>query len=67
MDARAYCHGIQLDCIRPSKPVENGFIDECLNVEVLFTFEDAREKLARWQEDYNHLRPPSASWGRSSL
>jgi putative transposase len=68
MDAWAYRHGIQLDFIRPGKPVENGFIesfngrlrDECLNVEVFFTLEDAREKLTRWQEDYNNLRPHSS-------
>jgi putative transposase len=66
--AWAYHHGIQLDFIRPGKPVENGFIesfngrlrDECLNVEVFFTLEDAREKLTRWQEDYNNLRPHSS-------
>jgi putative transposase len=68
MDAWAYRHGIQLDFIRPGKPVENGFIervngrvrDECLNIEVFFTLEDVREKLARWQEDYNLTRPHSA-------
>jgi putative transposase len=68
MDAWAYRHGIQLDFIRPGKPVENGFIesfngrlrDECLNVEVFFTLEDVRQKLARWQEDYNRLRPHSS-------
>jgi putative transposase len=68
MDAWAYRHGIQLDFIRPGKPVENGFIesfngrlrDECLNVAVFFTLEDVREKLARWQADYNLLRPHSA-------
>lgn len=68
MDAWAYRHGIQLDFIRPGKPVENGFIesfngrlrDECLNVEVFFTLTDVREKLARWQADYNRLRPHSA-------
>ena len=68
MDAWAYRHGIQLECIRPGKPVENGFIesfngrlrDECLNVEVFFTLNDARKKLARWQEDYNRTRPHSA-------
>ena len=68
MDAWAYRHGIQLEFIRPGKPVENGFIeifngrlrDECLNVEVFFTLEDVREKLARWQADYNFLRPHSA-------
>lgn len=68
MDAWAYRHGIQLDFIRPGKPVENGFIesfngrlrDECLNVEVFFTLDDVREKLTRWQEDYNHRRPHSS-------
>lgn len=68
MDAWAYRHGIQLDFIRPGKPVENGFIesfngrlrDECLNVEMFFTLDDVREKLTRWQEDYNRLRPHSS-------
>ncbi|MEP6959284.1 MAG: IS3 family transposase [Nitrospirota bacterium] len=68
MDAWAYRHGIQLDCIRPGQPVENCFIksfngrlrDECLNVEVFFTLEDVREKLTRWQEDDNLTRPHSA-------
>jgi putative transposase len=68
MDAWAYRHGIQLEFIRPGKPVENGFIerfngrlrDECLNVEVFFTLDDVREKLARWQEDYNLMRPHSS-------
>jgi putative transposase len=65
MDAWAYRHGIQLDCIRPGKPVENGFIercngrlrDECLNVEVFFTLEDVRQKLARWQQDSTGFDP----------
>jgi putative transposase len=68
MDAWAYRQGIQLDFIRPGKPVENGFIesfngrlrDECLNVEVFFTLEDVREKLAQWREDYNCVRPHSS-------
>jgi putative transposase len=68
MDAWAYRHGIQLNFIRPGKPVENGFIesfngrlrDECLNVEVFFTLVDVREKLALWREDDNCLRPHSS-------
>lgn len=68
MDAWAYRHRVQLEFIRPGKPVENGFIesfngrlrDECLNVEVFFTLEDVREKLTRWREDYNHQRPHSS-------
>ena len=68
MDGWAYCHGIHLDFIRPRRPVENGFIEsfngrlreECLNVEVFFTPENVREKLGRWQQDYNWVRPPRA-------
>ena len=68
MDTWAYRHGIHLDFIRPGKPVENGYIesfngrlrDECLNVEVFFTLEDVREKLERWQQDYNRVWPHSA-------
>ena len=29
-------------------------------MEVFFTLEDVREKLARWRTDYNLLRPHSA-------
>lgn len=68
MDAWAYRHGIELDFIRPGKPVENSYIesfngrlrDECLNVHVFFTLDDVREKLAQWREDYNCLRPHSS-------
>ncbi len=52
----------------PGKPVENSSIesfngklrDECLNVEVFFTLDDACKKLQRWRRDYNHYRPRSA-------
>jgi putative transposase len=48
--------------------VENGYIesfngrlrDECLNVSLFFSLEDAREKLGTWQRDYNLARPHSA-------
>jgi putative transposase len=68
MDVWAYQHGVQLDFIRPGRPVENSYIesfngrlrDECLNVEVFFTIADVREKLERWREDYNQVRPHSA-------
>lgn len=68
MDAWADRQGLQLDCIRPGKPVENGFIesfkgrlrDECLNVDGFFTLDDAQETLARWRTDDNRLRPHSA-------
>lgn len=68
MDHWAYQNGVHLDFIRPGRPVENGYIesfngklrDECLNVEVLFTLDDVRQKLDRWRNDYNHYRPHSA-------
>lgn len=68
MDTWAYGHGIQLEFIQPGKPVQNGYIesfngrlrDECLNVHMFFSLEDARQKLQEWQHDYNHVRPHSA-------
>ena len=50
-----------MDFIRPGKPVENGYIesfngrlrDECLNVSLFFSLEDARGKLEAWRRDYN--------------
>ena len=68
MDAWAYQVGVQLDFIRPGKPVENSYIesfngrlrDECLNVEVFFALADVRDKLERWRQDYNQVRPHSA-------
>jgi putative transposase len=73
LEAWAYQHRIQLDFIRPGKPVENSFIesfngrlrDECLNVELFFSVQDAREKLERWRDDYNHHRPHSALQDRT--
>ncbi|MBK5283533.1 MAG: IS3 family transposase [Nitrospiraceae bacterium] len=67
-DAWAYRHGIQLEFIRPRKPVEHGFIesfngrlrDECVTVGVCFTLEYVRATFARWQEDCKFTRPPSA-------
>ena len=68
MDVWAYQHGVQLDFIRPGRPVENSYIesfngrlrDECLTVEVFFTIADVREKLDRWRTDYKQVRPHSA-------
>src|ERR1700752_3540238 len=67
MDAWAYGHGIRLDFIRPGKPVENGYIerfngrlrDECLNLELFWSIQDAKTKLDAWQADYNTARPHS--------
>jgi putative transposase len=68
MEVWAYQASVQLDFIRPGKPVENGYIesfngrlrDECLNGEIFFDLTDARAKLERWRRDFNEQRPHSA-------
>jgi putative transposase len=68
LDEWAWRTGVQLDFIRPGKPVENGIIesfngrlrDECLNAHVFTSIEDARQKIAAWGDDYNENRPNSA-------
>ena len=64
----AYQNGVELDFIRPCRPVENAFIesfngrlrDEFLNTEVFFDIADVRKKLEEWRNDYNYIRPHSA-------
>jgi putative transposase len=61
----AYHRGVQLDFIRPGKPVENAFIesfngrlrDECLNVNQFVSLDDAKAKIEAWRIDYNQRRP----------
>ena len=61
----AYQHGVQLDFIRPGKPVENAHIesfngrlrDECLNVQQFASLADAKAKIEAWRIDYNEHRP----------
>jgi putative transposase len=65
MDRWAYWHGVKLEFIRPGKPTENGYVesfhgrlrDECLNVHLFFSVEDARQKVEAWRQDYNTERP----------
>ncbi len=68
MDSWAYHRGVQLQFIRPGKPVENAFIesfngrlrDELLNGELFMGILDARRKLEAWRRDYNQNRPHSS-------
>ncbi len=65
MDDWAYQAGVALGFIRPGQPVENCYIesfngrlrDECLNINVFTSLEDARRKLLEWKIDYNDQRP----------
>jgi putative transposase len=73
MDSWAYRRGVQLEFIRPGKPVENAFIesfngrlrDECLNANLFFSIDDARRKLEAWRLDYNTHRPHSSLGDRT--
>jgi putative transposase len=64
----AYHRGVQLDFIRPGKPVENAFIeafngrlrDECLNVYQFASLADAKATIDAWRLDYNQRRPHSS-------
>nr|MBA2485916.1 transposase family protein [Nitrospira sp.] len=61
----AYRRSVQLDFIRPGKPVENAFIesfngrlrDECLNVHQFASLAEAQAIIEVWRMDYNHHRP----------
>ena len=59
---------MQLQFIRPGKPIENAFIesfngrlrDEFLNVDVFETLEEFRGKIDAWRYDYNTARSHSS-------
>jgi len=65
LDAWAYRRGIQLDFIRPGKPVENCYVesfngkfrDECLSAHWFTHLADARRQIEVWRQDYNRVRP----------
>jgi transposase InsO family protein len=66
LEERAWRRSVELDFIRPGKPMENGHIesfsgrlrDECLNVMQFMSLDDARAKIEAWRVDYNQRRPP---------
>ena len=67
VDLWAYANSVTLDFSRPGKPTDNAFIEalnarvrlECLNQHWFLSLEDARVKIDRWREMYNHERPHS--------
>jgi putative transposase len=68
LEDRAYRRGVQLDCIRRGKPVENAFIesfkgrlrDECLNMHQFASLAEAQAIIEVWWCDYNQRRPHSS-------
>ncbi len=71
LDAWAYRNKVQLNFIRPGKPVENAYIesfngrfrDECLNEHYFLDLEEARETIEEWRLDYHSFRPHSSLGG----
>ena len=68
VDQWAHEQGLQWRTIQPGRPMENGYVesfnerfrDECLNENWFSSLADAREKIARWKQDYNERRPHSS-------
>jgi putative transposase len=64
-DEWAFTRKIQLDFIRPGKPVENAFIEsfngklreECLSQNWFTDVDDAQAAMAAWMGEYNESRP----------
>jgi putative transposase len=62
---------VEWHSIAPGKPQQNAFVesfngrlrDECLNETLFTSLAHARAVPARWQADYNHVRPHSAHQG----
>ena len=75
LDQWAHWHKVQLDFIRPGKPVENAMIEsfngrlrqECLNAHWFTSLEDARTTIEAWRQEYNGTRPHSALGGLSPM
>jgi len=65
LDEWAYRNGVELNFIRPGKPVENAyaesfngkFRDECLNEHWFLDMSHAREIIEAWRVEYNTERP----------
>ena len=68
LDVWACKHDLRLAFIRPSKTIENAYIesfnsrfrDECLNEHGFVTMDHARRAIEKWHEEYNAKRPHSS-------
>ena len=75
LDRWAYWNHVELDFSRPGKPSDNApfeafnsrFRQECLNQHWFMSLEDARGKLAAWQQEYKTERPHSSLGYRSPV
>ena len=68
LDAWAYFNKVKLGYSRPCTSTDNphiesfngSFQDECLNINLFMSLEDARDKIELWRRNYNGIRPHSA-------
>jgi putative transposase len=75
LDEWAYRNGVQLNFIRPGKPIENAYAesfigrlrDECLNENWFMNLEHARDIIEDWRRDYNEVRPHSSLNGMAPM
>jgi putative transposase len=63
--------GVRLNYIQPGKPTQNAYCEsfnsrfrhECLNGNLFFDLENARQKVEEWRDFYNNVRPHSSLGG----
>jgi putative transposase len=75
LDEWAYRKGVQLNFIRPGKPIENAYAesfigrlrDECLNENWFMNMKHARDTIEDWRRDYNEVRPHSSLNGMAPM
>jgi len=75
LDEWAYLKGVQLNFIRPGKPIENAYAesfigrlrDECLNENWFMNLKHARDIIEDWRRDYNEVRPHSSLHGGAPM
>ena len=68
VDRWAYQKGVKLHFIEPGKPMQNGFMegfnstlrDQCLNEYWFTSIAEAREKIEKWRQIYNTIKPHSS-------
>ena len=68
LDLWAYQARVTLNFSRPGKPTDNAYIesfngsfrDECLNINLFLSMEDARAKIEDWRREYDEFRPHSS-------
>ena len=71
LDQWATSAGVQLEFIRPGRPMENGHVEsfngkvreECLNANAFRSLAEARDIIEAWRQDYNTARPHSSLGG----